>query len=47
MVVLEVRQDQLVEGSNGDVVTLALEHDISLIEQTGLINKGWQKRTFK
>ena len=34
----------VVEGSNGDVVTLALEHDISLIEQTGLINKGWQKR---
>ena len=28
----------VVEGSNGDVVTLALEHDISLIEQTGLIN---------
>ena len=24
----------VVEGSNGDVVTLALEHDISLIEQT-------------
>ena len=34
----------VVEGSNGEVVTLALEHDISLIEQTGLINKGWQKR---
>ena len=30
----------VVEGSNGDVVTLALEHDISLIEQTDLIKKG-------
>ena len=25
------------------MVTLALEHDITLIEQTGLIDKGWQK----
>ncbi len=33
----------VVEGSNGDVVTLALEHDIMLIEQTGLIDKGWKK----
>ena len=33
----------VVEGSNGDVVTLALEHDITLIEQTGLIDKGWKK----
>jgi len=31
----------VVEGCNADVVTLALEHDISLIERTGLINKGW------
>ena len=33
----------VVEGCNADVVTLALEHDITLIEQTGLIDKGWQK----
>lgn len=31
----------VVEGCNADVVTLALEHDISLIERTGLIDKGW------
>ena len=31
----------VVEGCNADVVTLALEHDISLIERTGLIRKGW------
>lgn len=31
----------VVEGCNADVVTLALEHDISLIEKTGLIDKGW------
>jgi len=31
----------VVEGSNADVVTLALEHDISLIEHTGLIESGW------
>lgn len=31
----------VVEGCNADVVTLALEHDISLIENTGLIDKGW------
>lgn len=28
---------------NADVVTLALEHDITLIEQTGLIGKGWEQ----
>ena len=33
----------VVEGCNADVVTLALEHDITLIEQTGLIEPGWQK----
>lgn len=33
----------VVEGCNADVVTLALEHDITLIEQTGLIEKGWEK----
>ena len=32
----------VVEGCNADVVTLALEHDISLIENTGLIDKGWE-----
>lgn len=31
----------VVEGCNADVVTLALEHDISLIENTGLIDSGW------
>lgn len=29
------------EGCNADVVTLALEHDIDLIQNTGLIDKGW------
>ena len=33
----------VVEGCNADVVTLALEHDITLVEQTGLIEQGWQK----
>jgi sulfate transport system substrate-binding protein len=33
----------VVEGSNADVVTLALEHDISLIERNGLIESGWQQ----
>lgn len=32
----------VVEGCNADVVTLALEHDISLIEDYGLIASGWQ-----
>lgn len=32
----------VVEGCNADVVTLALEHDISLIENTGLIDSGWK-----
>lgn len=31
----------VVEGCNADVVTLALEHDIDLIQNTGLIEKGW------
>jgi sulfate transport system substrate-binding protein len=31
-----------VEGCNADVVTLALEHDITLIENTGLIEAGWK-----
>ncbi len=31
----------VIEGSNADVVTLALAHDITLIEQSGLIESGW------
>ena len=31
----------VVEGCNADVVTLALEQDIYLIEHTGLIEDGW------
>ena len=31
----------VVEGSDADVVTLALAHDITLIEQAGLIESGW------
>lgn len=31
----------VVEGSDADVVTLALAHDISLIEKSGLIESGW------
>ena len=30
----------VVEGCNADVVTLALEHDITLIERTGLITRA-------
>jgi sulfate transport system substrate-binding protein len=33
----------VVEGCNADVVTLALEHDITLIENTGLIDEGWKE----
>lgn len=33
----------VIEGSNADVVTLALAHDISLIEKASLIQPGWQK----
>lgn len=33
----------VVEGCNADVVTLALEHDITLIENTGLINSVWKE----
>lgn len=33
----------VVEGCNADVVTLALEHDITLIERTGLIEPDWKK----
>lgn len=31
----------VVEGNEADVVTLALAHDITLIEEAGLIEKGW------
>ncbi|SDB03477.1 sulfate ABC transporter substrate-binding protein [Eubacterium oxidoreducens] len=31
----------VVEGADADVVTLALEHDITLIEEAGLIDSGW------
>ncbi len=31
----------VIEGSNADVVTLALAHDITLIENEGLIDAGW------
>lgn len=31
----------VVEGAEADVVTLALAHDITLIEQAGLIEPGW------
>lgn len=32
------------EGADADVVTLALEHDITLLEQAGLIEPGWIDR---
>ncbi len=32
----------VIEGNEADVVTLALEHDITAIEDAGLIEKGWQ-----
>ncbi|MCD8149148.1 MAG: sulfate ABC transporter substrate-binding protein [Clostridiales bacterium] len=31
----------VIEGSDADVVTLALAHDITLIEEAGLIEEGW------
>lgn len=31
----------VVEGAEADVVTLALEHDITLIEEAGMIESGW------
>ncbi len=31
----------VVEGADADVVTLALAHDITLIENAGMIEKGW------
>lgn len=38
-----VQARSVVEGCNADVVTLALEHDISLIQRTDLIDPGWQQ----
>ena len=34
----------VVEGSDADVVTLALAHDIMLIQQNGLIDQDWMER---
>ncbi len=31
----------VIEGNEADVVTLALAHDITLIEQEGMIDEGW------
>ena len=31
----------VIEGSEADVVTLALAHDITLIEEAGMIDEGW------
>ena len=31
----------VVEGADADVVTLALEHDITMIEEAGMIKPGW------
>ncbi len=33
----------VIEGADADVVTLALAHDITLIENAGLIDSGWIK----
>ena len=32
----------VIEGASADVVTLALAHDITLIEEAGLIESGWE-----
>ena len=31
----------IIEGNDADVATLALAHDITAVEEAGLINKGW------
>ncbi len=31
----------VIEGNEADVVTLALEHDITLLEQEGMLEEGW------
>ena len=33
----------VIEGNEADVVTLALAHDITAIEETGLIEEGWME----
>nr|WP_314460433.1 sulfate ABC transporter substrate-binding protein [uncultured Clostridium sp.] len=33
----------VIEGAKADVVTLALAHDITMIEKSGLIDSGWMK----
>ncbi|MEE3461664.1 MAG: sulfate ABC transporter substrate-binding protein [Lachnospiraceae bacterium] len=33
----------VIEGNKADVVTLALEHDITAIQEAGLIDEGWLK----
>lgn len=37
----------VVEGADADVVTLALAHDITLIQENGLINDGWENEFAK
>jgi sulfate/thiosulfate transport system substrate-binding protein len=34
----------VIDGLEADVVTLALAYDIDAVQQSGLINPGWQKR---
>lgn len=34
----------VVSGNDADVVTLALEYDVTAIEKAGLIEPGWQKQ---
>jgi sulfate/thiosulfate transport system substrate-binding protein len=34
----------VIDGLDADVVTLALAYDVDAIQQSGLINAGWQKR---
>ena len=34
----------VIDGLDADVVTLALGYDVDAIQQSGLINAGWQKR---
>lgn len=33
----------VIEGADADVVTLALENDISLLERAGMLEEGWQE----
>src|ERR1700759_4894097 len=34
----------VIDGLEADVVTLALAYDVDAVAQSGLIDKGWQKR---